>query len=538
MFSAFPDFQPYLVYAAPPLIGAFIGYLTNRIAIRMLFRPLKKWTIGPLRIPMTPGVIPSKRHEFAENIGTMVGEHLLTDEELTSALLKEPFQNHLHEVFHTRLTDISKLDIGSINNLVPDTYRSYLDIGFKTGVYRLKHLVHSNISSESGEHAIETFVDRWLDDVFERDVKELVSDGDVERFFSGLETSLAEVLEDADLTPVLTSMALTVLTDTRTNQKTLRDILPEQVQETIVETIRSQTPYLLEKAADILQDPDVREKIISALKQGVEEMVDGMGPMSTMVKGFLDMDLVDRTIREYLSKREDDITVFLSDEAIHHRVRAGLGERINLFLDKPVSEFLDTSDKQGMHRLASDVARGLNEVLENEQIRNRLSTAVREILENEYQKNMTTVASVLARLGGPGSTETLRKTLKREILSLLQSPEFVTFLDGAIETFCTYLVNRPIGKLSHLIPSGIIDGAAKSLTQKTTETIAEEMPVIVASLDISKIITERIDSFDLLRLERLLLSIMQEQFKYINLFGALLGFLIGCINLLVLLGIG
>ena len=34
--------------------------------------------------------------------------------------------------------------------------------------------------------------------------------------------------------------------------------------------------------------------------------------------------------------------------------------------------------------------------------------------------------------------------------------------------------------------------------------------------------------------DRLLLSIMEEQFKYINLFGALLGFVIGLVNLLVL----
>jgi len=47
-------------------------------------------------------------------------------------------------------------------------------------------------------------------------------------------------------------------------------------------------------------------------------------------------------------------------------------------------------------------------------------------------------------------------------------------------------------------------------------------------------VTEKVDSLDLLRLERLLLSIMEEQFKYINLFGAFLGFLIGLINLVVL----
>ena len=38
-------------------------------------------------------------------------------------------------------------------------------------------------------------------------------------------------------------------------------------------------------------------------------------------------------------------------------------------------------------------------------------------------------------------------------------------------------------------------------------------------------------SLDLLQLERLLLDIMAEQFRYISLFGALLGFLIGLVNL-------
>ena len=60
------------------------------------------------------------------------------------------------------------------------------------------------------------------------------------------------------------------------------------------------------------------------------------------------------------------------------------------------------------------------------------------------------------------------------------------------------------------------------------------IPGLVDSLNIRRVVTEKVDSLDLLKLERLLLSIMEEQFKYINLFGALLGFLIGFINLLAL----
>ena len=61
-----------------------------------------------------------------------------------------------------------------------------------------------------------------------------------------------------------------------------------------------------------------------------------------------------------------------------------------------------------------------------------------------------------------------------------------------------------------------------------------EVPSLVDSLEIRQIVTEKVDSLDLLRLERLLMSIMEEQFKYINLFGGLLGFLIGLANLLLL----
>ena len=48
------------------------------------------------------------------------------------------------------------------------------------------------------------------------------------------------------------------------------------------------------------------------------------------------------------------------------------------------------------------------------------------------------------------------------------------------------------------------------------------------------VVTDKVNGLDLLQLERLLLSIMEEQFKYINLFGALLGFLIGLGNLALL----
>ena len=87
------EYQQYLPYLIPPLLGGVIGYVTNYIAIRMLFRPLRPWRLVGIRVPLTPGIIPSKRGELARKMGEMVGEHLLTVDDVGRAnILRAPRQ--------------------------------------------------------------------------------------------------------------------------------------------------------------------------------------------------------------------------------------------------------------------------------------------------------------------------------------------------------------------------------------------------------------------------------------------------------------
>ena len=81
-----PDHLTWLPYLLPPLLGALIGYVTNYIAIRMLFRPLRPWRLLGMRLPLTPGIIPAKRGELAQRMGEMVGSHLLTADDVRQAL--------------------------------------------------------------------------------------------------------------------------------------------------------------------------------------------------------------------------------------------------------------------------------------------------------------------------------------------------------------------------------------------------------------------------------------------------------------------
>ena len=67
---------------APPLVGGVIGYFTNDIAIKMLFRPYEAKYLGKWRIPFTPGLIPSNQGRLAQRIADTIMGSLLTPEEL------------------------------------------------------------------------------------------------------------------------------------------------------------------------------------------------------------------------------------------------------------------------------------------------------------------------------------------------------------------------------------------------------------------------------------------------------------------------
>lgn len=66
-----------------PLISALIGWLTNRVAIQMLFHPRKPWKCGPICIH---GLVPKRQEEIARTTGEVVERELLNSHILRKEL--------------------------------------------------------------------------------------------------------------------------------------------------------------------------------------------------------------------------------------------------------------------------------------------------------------------------------------------------------------------------------------------------------------------------------------------------------------------
>ncbi|PIE22424.1 MAG: hypothetical protein CSA62_12480 [Planctomycetota bacterium] len=71
-----------LLWISSPLVGAAIGYVTNTLAVTMLFRPHE-----PKRFLFftAHGLIPKRQGDLAKKIGELVGQHLVGHEDLIRA---------------------------------------------------------------------------------------------------------------------------------------------------------------------------------------------------------------------------------------------------------------------------------------------------------------------------------------------------------------------------------------------------------------------------------------------------------------------
>ncbi len=524
-----------LTYAAPPLLGALIGYLTNKVAIRMLFRPLKPWYILGKKVPMTPGIIPSKRHELAENIGDMVGEKLLTATDISTALSAEPFQDHLNQIVDDRVKDVLSRDLGPFQTAIPRRFRAYARIGLRTVKYQLRTGVKTYIESDQFRESLSQIVPKQLEELGTRRLDEILREEDRKGFYQFTESCLEKIVTSPENTTLLARRIQAGLTEAAVSGKAVQDFLPEELVQLISATVEKQAPQLLRRTADMLAEPSMRERIIIAIKGGIENFIDGLGPMAAMAKGFIDVETMDDTIRTWLEQKEGDLANWLQQPEIQERTARALADQTKAFLATPLANLLIHVEEEKQEAICYQLAEKIMGMLSSEKMQQMISDAIREQFEAVLDHGRLPLADCAALLLNKEQATTMRQSLINELSRIFRSEQTGELLDKVINTMIDGTASKPLGILQNLMPTGVRTGITEYIVLTANTMLVREVPGLVRTLNIREMVTEKVDSLDLLRLEGLLLSIMEEQFKYINLFGALLGFLIGFLNLLTML---
>lgn len=96
-------------YLLLPVISAFIGWLTNYIAVKMIFHPRREIRVLGISIQ---GLLPKRRRELAESIGRTVERELIYHDDIGRILRDPSFREGIISVIGAKLDEFLTKRIG------------------------------------------------------------------------------------------------------------------------------------------------------------------------------------------------------------------------------------------------------------------------------------------------------------------------------------------------------------------------------------------------------------------------------------------
>ena len=172
---------PWLLF---PTVGAAIGYSTNWLAVKMLFRPRK-----PRRILGTEvqGVIPRRQSDLAASVARTVEEELLSKDDIQKLVTSIAESDRVRDLLHQRVDKLITDQLNSfgplvrtfVSNDIIDSLKSKIEVEIMRFIGNMREELHHGLGEhldihEMVQQRIESFdLDRLEEIVFRIAKKEL-----------------------------------------------------------------------------------------------------------------------------------------------------------------------------------------------------------------------------------------------------------------------------------------------------------------------------------------------------------------------------
>ncbi|MBF0349763.1 MAG: DUF445 family protein [SAR324 cluster bacterium] len=110
-----------------PLAGAFVGYATNWLALKMVFKPIEPKKVGPFTFQ---GVFLKRQPEVAEEYGKMVSSKVLTPQRILDAILHGTHSAKVLQIVHHNVKHMVDNYAGLVKPLfqLVLTTKGYIDL--------------------------------------------------------------------------------------------------------------------------------------------------------------------------------------------------------------------------------------------------------------------------------------------------------------------------------------------------------------------------------------------------------------------------
>ncbi len=470
------------------IVGAIIGYVTNYLAIKMIFKPHKaKYFLG-IKVPFTPGVIAKERKRIAKNIGETIENKVLTKEDINEFLEKIEIDKKVDELITNYLNDNKKL---TLKIFLEDKFNKNISIDLKKFVFsKLEQLILQNQFKDSLNIISES--------IFEYISKEhTISEIKIksEFIFNELLNNFNKYINTEEFSQLLEDKLDNAIVNLKNNNETLDEAFTGINLETKLH-IKANLNYYTEAISDYLVTSK-SEKFHEELKKVIDKIL--KSSVNPMFLGFINLDaMYDSGIEkliDYLKNEENRAEILFYIDGV-----------LNKIFEQKISSVTNVLPKETIKlRLTKEIIKAINNIdvgiltlekfnIDESYIKNLLDENKLEIKQYIYNILKNIIEDNLVEI-----SEVIKNTLLNiELQSIISDTNFKI---SNIANFENYILN----------------GAS----------------FIIDKIEISNIVENKLNDIDIDEIEKMILSVARKELQYITMLGGVLGFIIAGITIFV-----
>jgi uncharacterized membrane protein YheB (UPF0754 family) len=497
------------------------GYGAAWLAVRMLFRPHNP--VKLLGVTVWPqGMIPRHRARLAQTIGNAVGNELVSHDTVVDALFETDF-------FQRKVTDL----IGSYTHDLLDKPRSSFVEALPQGVrapvldaisalqLRVAEYIAGILRSEETAAAVNSFIDRRVDELLSRRLSEVVTDETYEQLVGFVEERFRHVVNERGFEAKVRDFVAARVDELAGSQATLAEVFTPDAVAIVKERIDSQLTPVVQRLSEIATNKRTRQQIGALIKREVDDYYQ---QLNFFKKIFVSRERihqeVDEMVNKTLPRRVEEL---LRGEAFAQEAAAFLNSTIDGVLARPLNELVGRIAPDKLELIKDQITGRILAIARGAELSKTVSAYSSDAIARFRPHTLRAVVEHAS----PDSAQRLKSFLSKSLLGVLAREDTARTVNNILTAQIDRLLVAPIGRIGDHVPEGSVARASGALVERIVSVARERLPQAIKEFDIGGIVRDKVSTYPVKKLEDLVLSVAQQHLRKIELFGAVIGFFLG-----------
>jgi uncharacterized membrane protein YheB (UPF0754 family) len=500
----------YREFALNVVLHSLAGGLTDTVAVWMLFNPHRPF-LG------VQGAIPKNKARLAASIGKVVGEKLLTPQDMLQELTHGGIRDAFNERVASVVQSLLETERGSLRSLVPATMSEELERALHAIAATVAERVEQWAESEDARPAVIAFVARLRSAIGDQTLADVLP---AARRAALVEQGRALALTLAHSESVADAVASSVRAQAEsllTRDAPLLQTLPPELSAMLDKAVDSYIPVAVDKLGAWLAQSESRETVKKTLQGVVSKFVTDLRFHERVLARFL---VTERALEKALDalggEGVDELSSLLREPTIRDQVTRVVRDGVEALLRRPLRDIVGASDPVRVTALSDSLSKGALSLLRADSTQAFVADRIESALEGVAHRRLDELLSGVSD-----------ETIANWILEAMRGEATQQFVRDTAASVVQRALDAPIGRPARWLPEQANERLAAVLAPALWEWIVTSLPALVQKFDVPALIERKVNEFSTERVEEIVRGVTQRELNLIIKFGFALGACIG-----------